>query len=104
MLPVYANTTPGADLRRVSLERSSRQDADIIRQMREYLSNPKRDKLAHIQELRHNWYFLQSAIFSVCQDRTIPKHALPYRVIAEYRRRFECQSQTDVLLSSQNRL
>jgi len=73
-------------------------------QMRAYLLDPRRERLPHIAELRRNWHFLESAIHSVCRDTGTARGALPYRIFAEYRRRFSCQSQSDVLLAEENQL
>src|ERR1035438_2335011 len=57
----------------------------------------------HIGELRRNWYFLKCAIGST-QPGEHPRGALPYRIFAEYQRRFQCQSQADVLFARANKV
>lgn len=75
-----------------------------LEKMRAYLLEPRREKQVHIAALRENWYFLKAAIESIYRKGVHPSGAIPYRIFAEYQRRFECQSQADVLLAPRNHL
>ena len=75
-------------------------DADEeVERMRSYLLHSRRKKETHIVELRKHWYFLESAIRTVCQNTKTPKGALPFRIFAEYQRRFGRQSQANILMA-----
>lgn len=75
-----------------------------LEQMRSYLLDKRRKILPHIIELKKNWYFLECAIESVGKRSEISRSALPYRIFAEYQRRFGCQSQADMLLAGEHPL
>jgi hypothetical protein len=77
---------------------------ESIEQMSDYLLAPKRAQLPHIAELRRSWYFLRCAIRSNRYDGRYPRGVLPFRIFAEYQRRVERQSQSDVFLASENPL
>ena len=72
--------------------------------MKAYLFEPKERDRQACRELRENWYFLRSAIQSVLAQMHPPKGALPYRIMVEYQRRWQCQTQADILMNRANRL
>jgi hypothetical protein len=49
--------------------------------------------------LAENWYFLRRAIESVLKSKHQPDEAIPYRIFAEYQRRFRVRSALDILLA-----
>lgn len=72
-------------------------------QMCTYLIDPGRRKQIHIGELWKNWYLLKCAIESTSAN-ACPRGALPYRIFAEYQRRFHVQTPSDVLSVQVSRL
>lgn len=77
---------------------------EAVDRMRAYLLVPRGQDRTSIAELRKNWHFLNGAIESIYVASRHPRGAMPYRIFAEYQRRFAVQSQSDVLFAQENQL
>lgn len=49
------------------------------------------------EQLRNNWYFLESAIRSTLRDTKAQPGSFPFRIFAEYQKRLSCQSTIEML-------
>lgn len=56
-----------------------------------------------VQDMKKNWYYLRRAIEESVQQKMHPD-AIPYRIIAEYRRKLSSRSAIDWLLEEEQRL
>lgn len=75
-----------------------------IEKMRKYLVVDKRAKVAPVKDLRKNWYFVEAAIRSNLKQPRGPRGSLPFRIFAEYTRRYTCQQRGDMVLAETNRI
>ena len=72
--------------------------------MRKYLIAEKRAKMGHVKELRKNWFSVEAAIrFNLKQPRG-PRGSLPFRIFAEYTRKFTQQQRGDMVLAETRRI
>ena len=76
----------------------------LVEELGAYICEPMRDDASACQQFRDNWHFLESAVRAVSARDTTPADSLPYRIFAEYQRRWQCQSAMDVLLNEERRL
>lgn len=73
---------------------------EAIERIRARLLQAKGLDVKPLNALAENWHFLRCAIEAAFQGERQPEGALPYRIFAEYQRRFGCQSQMDILLAA----
>jgi len=71
---------------------------EAIEQMKARLLQAKGQDVIPLNALAENWYLLRCAIEAAFHAERPPKETLPYRVFAEYQRRYGCQSHLDMLL------
>ena len=76
----------------------------LVDELRAYIREPMRDDADACQHFRDNWYFGETAVRSVFGKLSAPADSLPYRISAEYQRRWQHQSATDILLNEERRL
>jgi hypothetical protein len=76
----------------------------FIASLHEHLLHGSTAQLPHIASLRKNWYFVELAVLSAAKEPQAPSGSLPYRVFAEYARRFRCQHPGDSVLAEGKRL
>lgn len=76
----------------------------LIEDVREHICAPGREDDNICKQFRDNWYFLEAAVRSGFDLPVPAPGALPFRIFAEYHRRWSCQSARDVLLNESSRL
>jgi hypothetical protein len=81
------------------LKRSSLNPGETVERVKARLLQAKEPEVRLCNPLAERWYFLRCAIESEFTEIRPPKDEIPYRVFAEYQRRFSCQTARDVLLS-----
>jgi hypothetical protein len=72
---------------------------EAVDRMKTHLYQAKGQDVIVLNALAENWHFLRCAIETVFQGERPPQEVLPYRIFAEYKLRFGCQSALDILLA-----